>query len=210
LMPGVRYNFYYLPESRYVLSAEQLGEISSGQVRLALADILARANDFAPEDLQTNQNGEVTSAQRTAGLKKLMPGLIIMGLAFVFGLLFIQPMLSTIKFDSSLIPILFIAGFVGIFVAIGFSMVLNVFLDLNASSPETVEGIGRKETRRKSSGRSSRTVYYYIIGTMEFEVAQKAYPALLDGLTYRAYYMPRTKRLLTIEPLSVPAADGIQ
>ena len=46
LLPGVRYNFYYLPESRFVLSAEQLGEISSGQVRLALTDILARGQWF--------------------------------------------------------------------------------------------------------------------------------------------------------------------
>jgi len=207
LMPGVRYNFYYLPESRFVLSAEQLGEISTGQVCLAVSDILARANDFSAEDLQTNQNGEVTTSQRTVGLKKMIPGLVFMGIALVFGILFLYPLLSNSKLSSNLVPILFIGGFLATFTAVGFSMVLNAFLDLNASAPELVEGVGQKTSRRKSSGRSSRTVYYYIIGSQEFEVPQKAYPAMLDGLTYKAYFMPRTKRLLTIEPTSVPLPE---
>lgn len=204
LLPGVRYNFYYLPESRFVLSVEQLGEISSGQVRLALTNILAQANGFSAEDLQVNQNGEVTQAQRTAGLKKLVPGLFIMVTTFVVGFLILYPYLSSSRLDSNLFPIIFLGGFLAIFAAIGFNMVLNAFLDFNASAPEVVEGEGHKVTRRKSSGRSSRTVYYYIIGSQEFEVPQKAFPALLEGFTYRAYFMPRTKRLIAIEPTVVP------
>jgi protein-S-isoprenylcysteine O-methyltransferase Ste14 len=204
LLPGVRYNFYYLPESRFVLSAEQLGEVSTGQVRLALTDILALANGFTPEDLQANQNGEVTQAQRMAGLKKLVPGLFIMVVTLVVGFFILYPFFSSSQLNSNLLPIIFIGGFLAIFTAIGFTMVLNAFLDLNASAPEIVEGEGHKVTRRKSSGRSSRTVYYYIIGSQEFEIPQKAYPALLEGFNYRAYFMPRTKRLLTIEPTVVP------
>lgn len=207
LLPGVRYNFFYLPESRFVLSAEQLGEISSGQVRLALTDILAQANGFTLDDLKANQNGEVTDSQRWAGLKKLIPGAIFIGVALLFGILFLYPILVNSDLDSNLVPLIFVGGFVAIFVAVGFTMVLNAFLDLNAHEPEVVEGAGSKITRRKSSGRSSRTVYYYIIGEHEFEVPQKAYPALLEGMSYKAYYMPRTKHLLSIEPVSVPELD---
>jgi hypothetical protein len=207
LLPGVRYNFYYLPESRFVLSAEQLGEISSGQVRQALTEVLAQANGFTLDDLKANQNGEVTDAQRWAGLKKLIPGVILMGFAFVFGLLFIYPFLMNSDLSSNLVPLLFVGGFLAIFVAIGFTMVLNAILDFNTSESEAVEGVGRKITRRKSSGRSSRTVYYYVIGDHEFEVPQKAFPALVEGINYRAYFMPRSKRLMTLEPLSVPEMD---
>lgn len=207
LLPGVRYNFYYLPESRFVLSAEQLGEISSGQVRLALTEILAQANGFTLEDLKANQNGEVTDSQRWAGLKKLIPGAIFMGVALLFGILFLYPILMNSDLNSNLVPLIFVGGFIAIFVAIGFTMVLNAFLDLNAHEPEVVEGAGSKITRRKSSGKSSRTVYYYIISDHEFEVPQKAYPALLEGMRYKAYYMPRTKHLLSIEPVSVPEQD---
>jgi hypothetical protein len=209
LLPGVRYNFYYLPESRFVLSAEQLGEVSAGQVRLALSDILARANDFTAEDLQANQNGEVTQAQRMGGLKKLAPGVISMGLALVFGIIFLYPLLTDNNLSSNLINVIFIGGFLAIFGAIGFNMLLNTFLDFNASAPETTDGIGQAVSRRKSSGRSSRTVYYYVIGEYEFEVPQRAFPALLKGLTYRAYFLPRTKRLLTIEPVSIPESAGL-
>jgi hypothetical protein len=209
LMPGVRYNFYYLPESRFVLSAEQVGEISAGQVRLALSDILARANNFSAEDLQANQNGEIAQSQQMAGLKKLIPGLIMLGFALVFGIFFLLPLLANSKLSSNLIPILFIGGFLAVFSAIGFSMVLNTFLDFKAGVPEMVDGVGQKITRRKSSGRSSRTVYYYIIGNQEFEVPQKAYPALIEGLNYKAYFLPRTKRLLTIEPTSIPQSVGL-
>ena len=207
LLPGVRYNFYYLPESRFVLSAEQLGEISSGQVRQALTEILAQANGFTLDDLKANQNGEVTDTQRWAGLKKLIPGVILMGFAFVFGLLFLYPLLTNSDLSSNLVPLLFVGGFLAIFVAIGFTMVLNAILDFSTSEPEVVEGEGRKITRRKSSGRSSRTVYYYVIGDHEFEVPQKAFPALVEGINYRAYFMPRSKRLVTLEPISVPGMD---
>ena len=139
--------------------------------------------------------------------KKLIPGAIFMGVALLFGILFLYPILMNSDLNSNLVPLIFVGGFIAIFVAIGFTMVLNAFLDLNAHEPEVVEGAGSKITRRKSSGKSSRTVYYYIIGDHEFEVPQKAYPALLEGMSYKAYYMPRTKHLLSIEPVSVPEQD---
>jgi len=207
LLPGVRYNFYYLPESRFVLSAEQLGEISTGQVRLALTGILAQANGFTTEDLQSNRNSEVTQSQRMAGLKKWIPGLSVLGVAFLFEFAFAIPILRD-NLNNDVIPLIFIGGTLAVFGALGFRMALNGILDFNSSVPVMVEGKGHKLTRRKSSGRSSRTVYYYVIGNQEFEVSQKAFPALLEGVSYRAYFMPSTKRLLSIEPTSFPEAEG--
>jgi hypothetical protein len=69
---------------------------------------------------------------------------------------------------------------------------------------ETVQGVAAKSTEQRSSGRSRRRVYLYNIGNLNFEVPQAAYQALIDGLEYRAYYVPRTRQLLSIEPLDVP------
>lgn len=118
-------------------------------------------------------------------------------------------MLVNSDLNSNLVPLIFVGGFLAIFVAIGFTMVLNAVLDLRSTEPEVVEGAGSKITRRKSSGKSSRTVYYYIIGDQEFEVPQKGYPALLEGVNYKAYYMPRTKHMLTIEPVSIPETERL-
>jgi hypothetical protein len=59
LLPGVRYSFYYLEESRLVLSAEEYGTGSPAAVRKALAPILAVANRFADEDLQANRRPDL-------------------------------------------------------------------------------------------------------------------------------------------------------
>ena len=69
---------------------------------------------------------------------------------------------------------------------------------------ETAQGVGQKSTERRSSGRSRRTVYLYNIGEQKFEVPQSAHPALIEGLEYRAFYAPRTRRLLSIEAVDVP------
>lgn len=209
LIPGIRYNFYYLPESRFVLSAEQVGQVNPGQVRQALTEILSQANGFSPEDLQANKNGEVTQTQRMGSLKKLIPGLLSIGITLVFGIVFLYLMMANSDLKSNLFSLLFVGGFITIFVATSFTSVLNAIIDYFTHEPEMVEGQGSKITRRKSSGRSSRTVYYYVIGGREFEVPQKAFPALLEKASYRAYFMPKTNRLLAIEPISIPQVEAL-
>ena len=59
-----------------------------------------------------------------------------MGIAFIFGLLFLYPLLADFDFSSNLVPLLFVGGFLAIFVAIGFTMVLNAILDISTSEPE--------------------------------------------------------------------------
>ena len=66
------------------------------------------------------------------------------------------------------------------------------------------EGDVRKSYSVESTGRgySGRTTYYYHIGDVHLAVSGKmAYDAMIDGLRYRAYYTPRSKKLVAIEPL---------
>jgi hypothetical protein len=88
----------------------------------------------------------------------------------------------------------------GLAIYAGF-LFIRAVLDLGQGAPEEIRGSGHKEIRVHSSGRSRSTHYYYVIDGVDFEIRKKAYAALLDGLEYRAYYLPRTKTLLSIEAL---------
>jgi len=37
---------------------------------------------------------------------------------------------------------------------------------------------------------------------LKFEVSRRSYSALVAGLAYRLYYVPRSKTMVSIEPLS--------
>ena len=71
-----------------------------------------------------------------------------------------------------------------------------------------VEGSARKAHRRTSSlleniaGGDGTTDYYsYDIAGQRFPVSETAYHALVDGVPYRFYYLPRSKTIVNIEPL---------
>jgi hypothetical protein len=197
LMPGATYRFYYLEESGFVLSAEELFPASPAQARNSLLEILTSANKFSMEDLQLNSTGEVTSAQRMRALPQMLMGLLFGLVPLGFGLfLLLNTSRQSDDLAATLIPLIFLA----IFGLVGGYLFLNSMLDLMATSPMVTEGAGHKE-KRTSGGKNRRTVYYYVIEGVSFQVSQAAYQALVDGERYRVYALPRTKRLLTIEPL---------
>jgi hypothetical protein len=43
--------------------------------------------------------------------------------------------------------------------------------------------------------------YHYVLGRQRFMVSGTAYKALAAGVRYRLYYLPHSKRLVSIEPL---------
>ena len=201
LLPGIRYDFYYLEESRLVLSAEPFGTGSPGAVVKALAPILAAANSFVDADLQANRNGELSPSQRNRLLRKALSGAIPVFFGVLFGLALILPSLIAgnlpENFASLAVPLAMMAYFL---VSGGRSIYRNLS-DAFSGALETVQGVAAKSSEQRSSGRSRRRVYLYNIGNLNFEVPQGAYQALIDGLEYRAYYVPRTRQLLSIEPL---------
>lgn len=85
---------------------------------------------------------------------------------------------------------------------------LSGLLDMLVPSIEQAQGIGHKHAY---IGRRS-TRYYYAIAGKTFEVNRQAYTVLLEGMTvllegmdYRVYYLPRTEKLVSIEPVNVAA-----
>lgn len=194
LKPGATYRFYYLEESGFVLSAEELYPASAAQAQNALLDILASANKFTLDDLNLNRNGEMTSAQRMRALPNMFFGLLFGLFPLGFGIMLFTSEQDLTSLIFPLIILLIFALFAGF-------MFVNGLLDLLSQSPLVTEGVGHKEKRTSRSKRSRKTIYYYVIDGTRFQVGQDAYQALVDGERYRVYALPRSKRLLTIEPL---------
>lgn len=197
LKPGATYRFYYLEESGFVLSAEELFPASPAQARSAMLEILATANNFSMEELELNRNNEVSPAQRSKALPGMLFGLVLGFVPLVFGLLMIQGLMES---EDGLIGLLIPGIFLAVFGLVGGYMFVSGLLDLFAQAPLVTEGEGRKE-KRTSGGKNRRTTYYYVVDGTSFQVKKSAYEALVDGERYRVYALPRTKKLLTIEPL---------
>lgn len=204
LLPGVRYLCYALEASPMLLSAEQLGDSYSGSVRQALNGILAAAHRFQMDDMEANRNGGISSAQRKALIRQAFSS----GAGAITGLIFIGAILLPIL-EQGRLPEDFASLMIPLLVALGilFPAGLAVYrslADALGGAVAAVQGSGLKSTERRSSGRSSRTVYQYNINDMKLQVPQNAYLALIDGLQYRAYFAPRTHKLLSMEALDLP------
>lgn len=202
LLPGGVYRVFYLEESGVVLSAEEVFPPSPAQTRAALTEILAQANGFTLDDLAANRNGEVTPAQRMKPLSQVIGGAIFGLMALAFGGLFFFQVFPSADAGEALPAMVISALVLGIFALVGGWMFLNGLLDIAVSSLEQAQGAGRKE-KRTSGGKSRSTRYYYVIDGKSFQVARRAYTALLEGMDYRIYYLPRTKKLVSIEPVDV-------
>jgi len=202
LLPGATYRVFYLDETGFMLSAEEVFPASPAQVRAALRDILAQANGFTLDDLTHNRNGEATPAQRMKPLGGVIFGAIFGLMSLAFGGLFFFQVFPNVDSGDAL-PAMFIPALVlGIFALVGGWMFLNGLLDMSVSSIEQAQGPGRKE-KRTSGGKNRSTRYYYVIDGKSFQVSRRAYTALLEGIDYRVYYLPRTKKLVSIEPVDV-------
>lgn len=202
LLPGAVYRVFYLDETGFLLSAEEIFPASPAQARLALGEILAQANNFSLADLAHNRNGEVTPDQRMKPLGQVILGVVFGLMALAFGALFFFQVFSGVEASQALPAMLVPAIVLAFFVLFGGWMLLNGLLDMSVSSLAQAQGTGHKE-KRAGGGKSRSTRYYYVINGQRFQVSRRAYTALIDGLEYRIYYLPRTKKLVSIEPLDV-------
>lgn len=202
LLPGATYRVFYLEESGFLLSAEEVFPVSPAQARAALTEILAQANGFTLDDLTANRNGEVTTSQRMKPLAGVLVGILVVLMLLAFGGLFFFQVFSNAETGENLPVIVIPVLIFGMFALLGGWMVLGGLLDIVFPSLQQAQGAGRKE-KRAGGGRSRSTRYYYVIADKRFPVTRRAYAALMEGLEYRLYYLPRTQKLVSIEPIDV-------
>jgi hypothetical protein len=210
--PGT-YRFWYLRRDGWLLSMQPLGFASGvptppvrNGMQTSLADVLTSANGFLPDALEANRAGRLSERQvRTLGRAEkavhwqapmISIGLIAAAPAFWFyGYL-----------QSALV-----CGGIGIatFVKLLRQPALSrMDRDLADGRVLVIEGEIHKVYARKFSAasllmgseRPYSEGYNYAIGSEQFPVSEKAYHALVDGVACRLYYLPRSKRVVNIEP----------
>jgi hypothetical protein len=210
LMPGA-YRFYYLPRTGIVISAERLALGSTqalDELRQALGDVL----DFTDDDLPENRAGRLSTRQTASRtFSALRTGLflspfLLMALAFagVFPfLMLIQPMWQGEPVDTEgWIAAGFGLLFGGLFAVLLGWAILSPFVDVWQGRVDMIEGPMEERAITTGSGKSRRTNYYFEINNQRFQVPQVAQAASVAGRRYRLYYFPRTKNVVSVEPLS--------
>jgi hypothetical protein len=211
LSPGIEYRFYYLPESNTVLSAEPLSTMGMDRAEESLTEILAQANRFKLDALPQNRQGRLAMSQIVHLIPTLLIALLFVIIASVALYQILLPSISAQTWGE-MRPIVIISSF--IFAGLGLFAVyllIKSILDILTGRVLSTEGQGHAFTRTSSSDSdgSSSTNYYYRIGEQRFKVTRKAHYALIEGLTYRAYYTPYRKTLVNIEALESPSEGNL-
>lgn len=199
-LPPGQYRLYFLPKTRFLLSAEPLTEArsllpesTSNSEKQALIGVLAKAHNFTLEELEANRRGQLSIRQRG---RSFLSGSVYGG----GGLLFLALCLNTFFMaDENVIGGL-IAGGVGlILLFFGGRILLDA---LNRHPVRSVEGQLNISTRR--AGRSANV--YYVVKGKELElptsmVMRQAANSVIEGQKYRVFYLARASRVISLEPL---------
>lgn len=195
LLPG-RYCFYYLPRYRWLLTAEALEEVAQADDLKQLNHRLARANRFQSTALDANRAGYLTGSQRARILGRfaayVIGGFSVMAL---FSIYYIQ------TYDDLNGLWVFIAIMVGTAVASAYvtRKSLSSIVDCLQGQLITAEGPLKKILEVATDGSVS---YYYKLNKTVFCVNEAGYEALVAGLTYRLYFLPRSQKLVNIEAIA--------
>lgn len=192
LAPG-RYQFYYLPRTAYILSAESLGHADPNQALQSVLNVVFR---FDPNDLVLNRQGQLGESQ-VSRLQKEMWTYAIIGIVMVsaFSIVPLSVMFLPRNQSSAWIPTLLFLG-VDVIVAIVFTFLAGrVWRDISDRRVEILNGVMRKYMVR---GNKSST-YYIAIGNKRFAVGIPQYNSVIEGRTYRLYYAPHSSIVIGIE-----------
>jgi hypothetical protein len=198
--PPDDYSFFYLPRSGWILSIDRLALSTGARTDLYLLDALAHAINFSVESLKANRAGRLTKDQAWQLLVPMwgyvLADLLMIGIAIAFtGYV----LLHDLKSIALIIPIVFaLAVMVGLY---SWKDVTTIIPDISEGHVLVMEGPVYKRKVSTSGSRTRRTDYFYEINGRRFEVSPQAYKALFAGRSYRLYYTPRSKSIVSIEPL---------
>jgi len=197
--PPDDYRFFYLPRSGWILSIDRL--VSTGtQTDSYLLNALAHAVNFSVESLKANRAEQLTRDQAwqllVPMLGSLLAALLMIGIAIAsIGYVLLHDLKSMVL----IIPIVFaLAVMVSIY---SWNDLTTIIPDVSEGRVLAMEGPVYKIKVSTSGSRTRRTDYFYEINDRRFEVSPQAYEALFAGRSYRLYYTPHGKSIVSIEPL---------
>lgn len=208
-LPPGNYRFFYLPRSRWLLAAESLNPADPTHTTQPYLAVLARANHFSLDALVANRQGQLCEAQRKAQIYNLALIALMLGLksAFFGVLIFFvwrtylaggNPLGETI----ALTILLLLPPTTAFLMAARHGFSFSTIVDLREGRVAMTEGVVHKTMVHLSN--SKEPLYYYRLNRLKFPVSEAGYDALIVGRFYRVYYLPRSKILLSLEPLALP------
>ncbi|MGB8647147.1 MAG: hypothetical protein WCF84_18060 [Anaerolineae bacterium] len=191
-LPGA-YRFYYVPFSGRVLSVERLDTLADA--RNCLLDALMGALRFDAAGLASNRMGRMSDAQRDA----LLRSLVLVSWGKILGML-VGGILFVLLVVNYQIGREMEWGWTAILAAIPPLLILGLLItgyraklaDLREGRVQVVQGVGYHPRNSK----------LWQISYNQFKVSGRVTPALISGLRYRAFYLPRSRYLVSIEPLA--------
>ncbi len=226
LAPGP-YVFYCAKHSKWILSAHSAASaarsaaagsaagvsdisemLSAGNVgaaeRVDLTEVqraLGMTLGFTPEDLQLNRQGRISRHQRKRLRREMRSGFYgtVLGGGFAGFMIVYGPFLHP---EKPKLPFLVAAGFGVLALVMSFKDLAAGLADSLTGSVRSAEGRVARYTESSHGGRSSHTYHYFAVEGLRFSVSSAAYEALIEGFNYRAFYLPRTRMLLGLEPLT--------
>ncbi len=201
LLPG-QYRFYFLEQSRWVIS----GELGAEPNEMDLLQALARTNAFTLEMLAANRAGALAQGQAGAIYRRLLAGAA--PIALTSGGVAVSVALLSAAFwpRSTGAWTLFVLGMgtaatlVALAVLVG-PQLLTAARDIRGGRAYRVEAVGHKQHIARYFYGYTFHAYYYHIGAVTSPVTRAGYEALVEGWRYRLYYLPESQVLTAIEPL---------
>ena len=192
LLPG-RYRFYYLPRYHWLLTAEPLEEVAQVDDLEQLNHRLTRANWFQSSALAANRAGHLTGLQRVVILGRfaayIVGGFVVV--ALFFGYLIYADGLS----EGLWVLVAVVVGMIVLSLYLGRKS-LSAIVDCLQGRVVTVKGPVTKDFEASTD---SSVSYYYELDKTVFRVNEAGYEALVAGLTYHLYLLPRSQKLVNVE-----------
>jgi hypothetical protein len=194
--------FGFLPNTGWILSAERITPPGGEDPRAELASVLAQVHGYSLDSLDSNRQGRMATGQIMRLLLSVVwqciVGVII--LAIIAALAYIiYTTLNSRQREWAIVAGLAVSAITILILA---WRIITLTIDALRGSVTTVEGPVRRDivvTHTQNGGTS--TTYYYKLNKLSFAVSSAAYTAFIDGLNYRLYYAPLSKRLIAIEPI---------
>lgn len=193
LPPPGNYRFYFLPHTGLVVLAEKNvpGQVEDSEDYYLR--VLANSNRFTYADLDRNRNGLLSRHQENQLLQVFM--LYFLGL-FMMVLLFFSMKSQTARAMSP--TAIYLLSIVCIFLVLRLGgTALRTLADLWIGKVKSMDGLLVRDVRRSRYA----DTYYYVMDAYRFQVSRAAYNALIEGKHYRVFYVPHSRRLVSLQPL---------
>jgi hypothetical protein len=193
-----RYRFHYHEKRHWLLSAESLEDGSRAIDADQLNQSLARANRFRFGALTDNQRGRLSLSQRLEFFFRYVALALSCLICVYLLLVYVYPDWGQLSGPwEKAWPLVAVA-------ALGTSLSLltrlRQLVEHVWGKVATTEGVVDKSESESLTGSGGTTLtYHYEMGARVWSVSKAGYEALVEGLRYRAYFLPGSKRLVNIE-----------